>query len=574
MSEKKELIRAYNIIWDFSNDYKIKDETIENMENPYKNIITGYRYQVFDMKMVRSFLEYLKVDNSFYEDFKFMVNLLIEELTYEKLKDKNLVIKDLRLAYARKILSKYTRKNPNNLNEQFEKAYYTSLLNKPIVEGRLFKDIYLSLFSIKSYDTSVLLKQLDQFFKNHFRFDRSAKLSEKFDKMIDDKNPKDFNDEEKNDTSEYSDKFIEEQFSIGSAEFTGNIFLEEKKQDQNKNIFFIDSKDKLYTGSSEFIENFYGLSIMPESKVKHIEEKVTSDIHKGKKLYFTRGEYSNKPNAIFYKKARDEQYEITKSYIKSNMAINNRSINELSLGIKNSIYNFKEDSLRRNNYGMINTGKAWRVNLLHDFNIFDHIEDDDMTRFKVDLLLDGSASQIKRAALVANEAYIIEKSMDMVNIPIRVMSFSTLKDHTVFNIYRDYHEKENNEKIFKYFASGSNRDGLALKTLNEMIDVEEDLKHILIILSDGKPHDEKNNINTKKLKYKDQYIDDNAIKDTAKELRNLENKGIATLGVFTGEEEDVKNAKLIYGSNFCRIKSLENFSKIVSIFMKNQIINK
>ena len=31
-------------------------------------------------------------------------------------------------------------------------------------------------------------------------------------------------------------------------------------------------------------------------------------------------------------------------------------------------------------------------------------------------------------------------------------------------------------------------------------------------------------------------------------------------------------AKLIYGADFCRITSLTNFSKIVSIFMKNTIM--
>ena len=99
------------------------------------------------------------------------------------------------------------------------------------------------------------------------------------------------------------------------------------------------------------------------------------------------------------------------------------------------------------------------------------------------------------------------------------------------------------------------------------------MRKILIILSDGRPNDEKHNINTVNAKIKDQYIDKKAVDDTAKEIRSLKNDGIQVLGVFTGEDEDIENAKLIYGSDFCRIKNLENFSKIVSIYMKNLIAN-
>ena len=95
----------------------------------------------------------------------------------------------------------------------------------------------------------------------------------------------------------------------------------------------------------------------------------------------------------------------------------------------------------------------------------------------------------------------------------------------------------------------------------------------MIVLSDGKPNDEKANINTSKIKDKDQYTGEIAVDDTAFEIRNLRNDNVSILGVFTGEDEDVENAKLIYNKDFVRITNLENFSKIVSIFMKNQILN-
>lgn len=509
----------------------------------------------------------------FFDDFKFMTEILMDDIAYKEIAKDNLVIDDFRKKYARKVMDKYLVHDPKDLKEQIEKAYYGKILGRPITEGKLFRDIYQALFKINTLRTTELIDKLNEFFKQYFRFDRSAKDRDSFKEMVKENKPKDFKDQADDSNSEYSDENIDEQFGIGSAEFTGNIYLAEKNQDNDKNLMFLNKGEDTYHSSSEFIEDFYGLSILPEQKVEALEKKIAKGIHSGKRLYFTRGEYSTKANARFYKKGRKEQAEKNEAYIKENMAINNRSINELTLSIKNSIANFLDYNEVYKNYGAIDSTKAWRAGVLHDYDVFINEESEDITKFKVDLILDGSASQIGRQAMVANEAYIIAKAMDSLNIPIRIMSFSTLRDFTVFNIYRDYDEKNNNDEIFNFFASGSNRDGLAFKTIHELIEKDdESTKNIVIVLSDGKPHDERSNINTIKLLDKDQYVDDNAVKDTAKEVRKIKEDNISILGVFTGEEEDVENAKLIYNTDFCRITNLENFSKIVSIFMKNQIL--
>ena len=575
MNDQLEKIRQYNIIWDFAKNYKFLPKKSYPMDNIYLNMITGYKIKTFDFKILDSFFSYIKKDNMFYDDFKFMAEILMEDISYKQIAKDNLVIEELRKKHARDIMAKYQVHEPNNLTEQVEKAYYGKILGRPITEGKLFRDIYKALFSINTTETTELIDKLNEFFENYFRFDRSAKDRDTFKEMVKENKTKEFDkDNEADDkNAEYTDEYINDQFGIGSAEFTGNIYLAEKKEDNNKNLMFLNKGEDTYHSSSEFIEDFYGLSILPEEKVNALEHKLAKGIHSGKRLYFTRGEYSTKANARFYKKGRKEQAEKNEAYIKENMAINNRSINELTLSIKNSIANFLDYNEVYKNFGAIDSTKAWRAGVLHDYDVFINEESEDITKFKVDLILDGSASQIGRQAMVANEAYIIAKAMDALNIPIRIMSFSTLRDFTVFNLYRDYDEKNNNDEIFNFFASGSNRDGLAFKTIHELIEKDyESTKNIVIVLSDGKPHDERSNINTIKLLDKDQYVDDNAVKDTAKEVRKIKEDNISILGVFTGEEEDVENAKLIYNTDFCRITNLENFSKIVSIFMKNQIL--
>lgn len=571
MTESLDKIREYNIIWDFSENYKFTPKKTYPMDEVFKNIVAGFTIKTFDTKMLDSFFAYLYENNPFYEDFKFMTNLLIEDICVKELRKDNLVIGDSQKKFAKKSYNKYIRHNPDNLREQVEKAYYGQILGKPIIEGAIFRNIYKAVFAIYTTDTSTLIDKLNEIFKTYFRFDRTKKDEELFEEMVKDKEAKEFkNSEEK--PSEYSDENIDQQFAIGSAEFTGNIYYADKKEDLNKNLLFLNSSQDDYHSSDEFIEDFFGKSILSKNIVENIEKEVARGIHQNKKLYFTKGIYSNKANAKFYEKKRKEQSDKNKNYIEKNYAINHRNINQLSLAIKNSLASYEDYEDRVKNYGAIDSTKVWRAPIIHDYNVFNNMENDDVKKFKVDLILDSSASQIYRQHIVANQAYIIAKSMDLVDIPIRITGFSTLREHTVFTVYRDYTEKNKNEELYNYFAAGSNRDGLAFKTLHHIIDTKDDSKHIIIVLSDGKPNDERANINTAKLKDKDQYTGKVAIDDTAFEIRNLRNDNVSVLGVFTGEDEDVENAKLIYNKDFVRITNLENFSKIVSIFMKNQIL--
>lgn len=571
MTDSLDKIRQYNIIWDFAENYKFTPKKTYPMDEIYKNIISGFIFKTFDIKILDSFFAYLKKENPFYEDFRFITNLLMEEISFRKLSKENLVIADFQKDYAKKKLYKYRSHDPKNLSEQIEKAYYGKVFDKPIIEGPTFKAIYNAIFKIDTLDTNILIDELNKVFKSYFRFDRTKEDQDLFKEMVRENEAKDFKTDEEI-PSEYSDDLLDEQFAIGSAEFTGNIYYEDKKEDLNKNLIFLNSTKDDYHSSNEFIEDFFGKSILPLKKVESIEREVAKGIHSGKKLYFTKGKYTNKANARFYQKKRKEQYEINKKYIENNFAINHRNINELSLAIKNSLQTFEDFVDVVKEYGTIDSSKVWRAPIIHDYDVFKSIENDDMRKFKVDLVIDASASQINRQHIIANEAYIIAKAMDEVGIPIRITGFSTLRDHTVFTLYRDYMEKERNLEIYNFFAAGSNRDGLAFKTIRYLIGKEEDTKNIIIVLSDGKPNDERANINTVKLLEKDQYTGNIAIEDTAFEIRNLRNDEISVLGVFTGEDEDVENAKLIYNKDFVRITKLENFSKVVSIFMKNQIL--
>lgn len=569
MTENRNKLRAINIIWDFAEDYSLNPKIYDDKDLYYINMLQGEINKSFDIKIIESFIEYITKNNPYKDDIFFITKILFEDLAYKNLKEKSLTIENFRKTYAQKIYKKYTISSPKNIHSQIENAYYKKAIGKPITEGVLINKFYDDIFSINEKDTSEIVSKLNFLFQKYFKFYKTSEEKELFEKMVKEKKPKNF----KKEKEQYSDEEVEDQFNIGSAEFNGNIYLEEKKIDTAENKLFFTSKDFDISETYKYIENFYGKSALSESTIKKLENTVSKEIHKDSHLYFSNGKYPDNPDANFHRKNRLIQEKKNLDYLKKNYLTINRQIKELQQSIKSSMQIDTTEDINRKDYGILKASDVWKAQKLGDLKIFYKNEVENTNRFYVDLLIDSSASQIGRENIISSQAYIIAKAMDLLNIPIRIMGYSTLKSYTIFNVYRDYNEEENNKKIFNFLSSGSNRDGFVFKTFHEIIkNSTKDETHILIILSDGKPHDEKIQINVgsdknNKMQYKDRI----AIFDSAKEIRKLNQDNISTLAVFTGEDEDVKNAKIIYGRNFAHIKNVENFSKIVSVFMKNII---
>ena len=134
-------------------------------------------------------------------------------------------------------------------------------------------------------------------------------------------------------------------------------------------------------------------------------------------------------------------------------------------------------------------------------------------------------------------------------------------------------ETDKNDCIFKYNASGCNRDGLAIRTALHMMEGYESEHKILIVLSDCKPNDIQCIPETGMVPAHSEYSGAAGVNDSALEVKKGTNKGISILCVFTGLDEDVDSAKKIYGHNFARISSPERFADIVGVLMQNELKN-
>ena len=195
-----------------------------------------------------------------------------------------------------------------------------------------------------------------------------------------------------------------------------------------------------------------------------------------------------------------------------------------------------------------------------------------MGDLSVDILLDASTSQCERQEKVSTQGYLIAEALTQCAIPCRVMSFCSMTGYTILRVFRDYDKPRDNGKIFEYVSNGCNRDGLAIRAVHELMSGSPYENKILILLSDVKPHDALRLFSDDSSDYTP-YEKEAGVRDTAAEVRKARADGIAVICVFTGEEEDLPNAKLVYNKDFSRIPSIDKLADAVGTLLQNQIRN-
>lgn len=559
-----EIKRAKNLIWLGANDYTFepKDAIYRNEKaSIYGNLILGAMRKYKDMDLVEEFLQnYESLPQ--YPLFTLLLWIVFEEETFEKLKCKRKTLDIIRKDYAKYFVEKYSHSSPKNMKDEFELAMANRMLDIPLKLGPYGEILFNEIFSLKGLETKEQIIKFNQILKDRFHI-QSGHIDKKVNKLLNKKNKKSFRDED-------DEENLQEQFGIGAAEFNKNILQDEEEKKKDKSRIIYRSSNKSKENLSLYIEENFGRSILSDRKVKMLEDLVCTGNHKGQKLHFTDGLLPDSMLDSYRQRQVNRQKEHNIKYYENNISRINRNINKLSNTIKNAILTELEYSKQKSRYGILNPNLIWRNQYLQDQKVFYKEYKDDFGDISVDILLDASASQQNRQEEVSTQGYIISESFKRAKIKSRIWSFTSLRGYTILKILKDF-DSSDNMNVFNYFASASNRDGLAIKTilsLQESIDVDN---KILIVLSDGKPNDERIKINTLTLEKTRQYSGDFAVKDTAIEVRKGRQEGKSILGVFYGEEEDAESARVIYGNNFAKINGPESFSDIVGRFLKEEI---
>ena len=561
--------RAVNLIWtaagkhDFTPDFKAYDE--QGNADIYWNCIIGavrkhYDYPQFE-SIFRSFQEY--EDSDIYEGLFW---LGLENCVYHKEVLNRPVLATLRDRYAREFLKVYSRIDYYSLYDAVATAHYARAIGEPRKMNKYVQNLLDELEFSPELTTEEIVERTGKLFERWFHIcteERKKKKKREWHipgfKKRDNKGKK----------TRYR------KFGIGVADHPDNIYGgnsgNEKRPEHVLNTKL--TAEELRA----FIETKYGKPMYTRREISELERELCSSSHANCHLHFTNGEridISQVQNGFEALSRQREmaQIESNKNYYQANLSQNNTSILKLTSKIQNSILLHLQPSPIKSNSGKINGGTVWRAVELNDDKVFVKNEQDDMGELCVDILLDASTSQQSRQEIVSSQGYMIAQSLTKCGIPCRVMSFCSMTGYTILRIFRDYNKPQDNAKIFEYVSNGCNRDGLAILAAHHLMNKSSYEHKLLIVLSDVKPNDVvkiRPSMTEPAIPYEHQA----GITNTAFEVRKARADGISVVCVFTGEDEDLPSAKLVYGRDFARIQSLDKLADTVGMLIQNQIKN-
>lgn len=560
--------RAVNIIWtaakrhDFTPDFKAYDE--QGRADIYWNCIIGAVRQHYDYPKIesvfRSFQEHEDAD--LYES---LLWLGLENCVYLRELEERPVLASLRQSYAEAFLKAYSKNDHYSLYDDIATAHYARVVGRPRKMSRYDENLLDELEFGPELDTEQIVERAQALFLRWFHIRAEERKRERRKIHIPGFKKR----------GGRGKKTRYRKFGVGIADHPDNVYGggtgNENRPEHVLNTKLSEKELR------EFICTKFGKPMFPERDTAELERQLCAGSHENCHLHFTYGERidaSQIQNGFeaLSRQREAAQVESNRQYYSANLSQNNTSILKLTSKIQNSVLLHLQPSPIKANSGAVIAGKVWRAVELDDDKVFVKSEQDDMGDLSVDILLDASTSQLNRQETVSSQGYMIAQSLTKCGIPCRVMSFCSMTSYTVLRVFRDYDRPQDNGKIFEYVAHGCNRDGLAIAAAHELM-MKSPYEHkMLIILSDVKPNDVvklRQSAATEPVPYERQA----GITNTAFEVRKARADGISVICVFTGEDEDLPSAKLVYGRDFARIQSLDKLADTVGMLIQNQIKN-
>lgn len=319
-----------------------------------------------------------------------------------------------------------------------------------------------------------------------------------------------------------------------------------------------------------YIELNYGRSYLKPLEQKRLNRKICTGAHADCTLYFTDGILANMVRVNAQSEYARRTFEINRRVYQQNRRVTRQNIEILTDVLKRALVARDEKETIIGEFGQILPNRLWNVGRTDNRRLFMRENRNYNTDFVVEVLIDGSGSQRRRQSQVALQAFIISEALSNVKIPHRIMSFCTFWDYTVMRRFREYEEgREANGRIFEFYGSSNNRDGLAVRAAAYGLLQRPEENKILIVLSDGRPNDIV--VNRPNSRNPRPYFGDYGVKDTAFEVRRLRNAGVSVLGVFAGEEQDLQAERKIFGKDFAYIRDIRNFSNVVGRYLRKQL---
>ncbi len=285
-----------------------------------------------------------------------------------------------------------------------------------------------------------------------------------------------------------------------------------------------------------YIESCFGRSLYPPERLRKAEQELCVGDHLGCHLWFSAGvpspEQAPTPEAKHLAEQAELQADRNRAYYAKNRELHRSVVLRLTEQIRNCILVHQQPNARVARSGNLNAGRIWRAPLLNDDRVFLCAEEENQPSFTVDLLLDASASRLHCQEVIKNL-----------------------------------------QNINRYFASGWNRDGLALRAAGDLLQYAPGPapRHLLIVLTDASPNDSRRIPPSAENPLGCGYEDAAGVADTAAQVRALQRMGIRVSAVFMGEDSSAGAAAQIYGKNMARIRGMDQLARAAGRLIQNEI---
>ena len=558
--------RAVNLIWNAARNYSFvpdfKAYDAEGNADVYWNSIIG---------AVRRHYEYPKIEAIFasfqqYEDgdeYESLLWLGLENAVYRKELAERPVLSSLREDYARRFLQEYGGGplDDFHLYDCMAAGHFMRALGQEPRLSAYDKKLLDELEFSPELDTDAIVQRAQELFQRWFQIKTAQHKAERGFRLFG----------LKRQSGGKKGRF--RKFGIGFADHPKHAYSGDEELLRQEDA----PATKLTAAELRaFMTGKYGMPMLSEQESMELERKLCTGNHTNCHLHITKGVPGKEKIRNAFEALRKDQerrqHDANRRYYQEHLAENRSSIARLAAKIQNSILLYLQPSELRADAGQLDGSRVWRAAKLQDGSVFKRTEQGNMGDLSVDILLDASTSQETRQARVASQGYIIAEALTRCAIPCRVMSFCSMTGYTILRVFRDYGEARANEKIFEYVSNGCNRDGLAVRTVHELMNSSPYEHKVLILLSDVKPHDAVRIPSEDSGEYTP-YEQEAGVRDTASEVRRARADGIAVVCVFTGEEKDVPNARLVYAKDFTKIPSVDLLADAVGTLLQNQIRN-
>ncbi|WP_108831605.1 hypothetical protein [Aedoeadaptatus coli] len=315
----------------------------------------------------------------------------------------------------------------------------------------------------------------------------------------------------------------------------------------------------------EEIEKTFGKNLFSDEKSLALNRAICTEGHRKSRIYFTRGIDEKDKSADQDLNARTVRRHLMK--FQENKNSYNRAISDLTRAFKlklASVTTLDGEVARR---GKLISRRAFRAEISNRAAIFERKNMHPGPSFRVDLILDASASLLAIESTIAIEAYILSKSLENNGIQNRILCYQTVEDTTVITILKDYDDDADMKKIFRYKSMGWNRDGLFFKAYPVLLDTKA--PQLSIVLTDANPCDF-HPLTGKGLRLNKSYFEGPALDDTARYLDALARKNVKILALLNSDHVD--NAEKLYRHRFVKIQKIEQIAHVAGKWIQKELV--